>query len=371
MMNLQRFILLSLLFTNVLMSFSQTDSTWSKKPTFTVSGFLDVFYVFDFNQPTGSKRLDFFYNHNRHNEFNVNLCLLKLGIQHSKYRANLALHFGTYPNDNYVSEPGLLKLINEANIGISLNKNNNLWLDAGVFSSHIGFESAISMDNTTLTRSICAENSPYFLSGVKLSYSPNKKVEMAGVVTNGWQKIQRIQGNSIPSFGTQFVYKPSERITLNWSTFIGTNTPDDLRKMRYFSNIYGKFNISKRFNLIAGFDYGLEQRSKHHPAYNNWFSPALISQIILSENWCTAIRLEYFEDKNGVIIPSPSIEGFQVTGVSLNFDYSPVKAILCRIEGRWLNASDAIFVTKSNFDFNNYSIAASIAVRFSETLNKK
>lgn len=96
-MNLQRFILLSLLFTNVLMSFSQTDSTWSKKPTFTVSGFLDVFYVFDFNQPTGSKRLDFFYNHNRHNEFNVNLCLLKLGIEHSKYRANLALHFGTYP----------------------------------------------------------------------------------------------------------------------------------------------------------------------------------------------------------------------------------------------------------------------------------
>ena len=37
---------------------------------------------------------------------------------------------------------------------------DNLWLDAGIFVSHIGLESANSRDNLTLTRSIMADNSP-------------------------------------------------------------------------------------------------------------------------------------------------------------------------------------------------------------------
>jgi hypothetical protein len=143
---------------------AQNDSIWQEKPTFNISGFLDVFYVYDFNQSQGAKRQPFLFNHNRHNEFNLNLGFAKLGLEHSKYRANLALQTGTYANDNYSAEPGLLKNIFEANVGLSLNKKNNLWIDAGVFASHIGFESAISTDNWTMTRSLLAENSPYFLS---------------------------------------------------------------------------------------------------------------------------------------------------------------------------------------------------------------
>ncbi len=152
---------------------AQRDSTWQQNPRLNISGFADVFYVYDFNQPQGTERQAFLFNHNRHNEFNLNLGLVKLDVDHSKYRANFALQTGTYANDNYAAEPGLLKNIFEANIGISLNNKNNLWLDAGVLPSHIGFESAISMDNMTLSRSLSAENSPYFLTGAKLTFNPN------------------------------------------------------------------------------------------------------------------------------------------------------------------------------------------------------
>lgn len=140
---------------------SQADSAsiWQQKPVVNLSGFVDVFYVYDFNRPTTTYRQPFLYNHNRHNEFNLNLGMVKLSIEHSKYRSNIAFHAGTYSNDNYANEPGLLKNIYEANVGISLNKKNNLWGDAGVMPSHIGFESAISMDNWYLTRSLLAENS--------------------------------------------------------------------------------------------------------------------------------------------------------------------------------------------------------------------
>lgn len=64
------------------------------------------------------------------------------------------------------------------------------WLDLGIFGSHIGFESAISKDNRTLTRSIMADNSPYYESGARLTYEVDPKLTLTGLVLNGWQNIR-------------------------------------------------------------------------------------------------------------------------------------------------------------------------------------
>jgi len=359
--------ILSLISINLL---AQVDSSWHQKPVLRISGFADVFYVYDFNQPQGTERQPFLFNHNRHNEFNLNLGLINFHVEHTKYRANFALQSGTYANDNYVSEPGVLKNIFEANIGISLNSKNNLWLDAGVLPSHIGFESAISMVNMTLTRSLLAENSPYFLTGAKLTYTPTDKWEVTALIVNGWQRIQRLEGNSIPSFGTQVNFRATEKVTLNWNTFIGTDDPDTTRRMRYFNDFYGKIQISEKFGLIAGFDIGVQQRIKGSSSYNLWFSPIIIGQYTINNTWKTALRAEYYQDKKGVIIPTGTTNGFQTSGFSLNLDYSPIQYIVCRIEGRWLSSRDSIFETKTTLTDNNLIIGTSIAIKFSETLKK-
>jgi len=349
---------------------AQNDSVWIEKPTVTVSGFADVFYVFDFNKPQGMERQSFLFNHNRHNEFNLNLGYLKLNLEQTKYRANLALQTGTYSNDNYAAEPGLLKSIFEANIGLSLNKKNNLWFDAGVFPSYIGFESAISIDNWTMTRSLLAENSPYFVSGAKLTYNPSDKLETTVLIINGWQRIQRLQGNSIPSFGTQVKFSPTENITLNWSGFIGTDDPDTTRRMRYFNNFYGQFQLTKRFGLITGFDIGAQQRTTNSSTYDLWFSPVVIGQYAINTVWKTAIRAEYYHDETNIIISTKSAKGFATKGLSINLDHSPTQNIVCRVEGRWLNSKDNIFQTKTSKSNNNFILATSIAIKFSEILKK-
>ena len=372
MMKIQLRVLFLVLFCSLSgIILAQKDSVWHQKPELNLSVFADVFHVYDFNEPQGTKRQSFLFNHNRHNEFNVNLGLIKLGLEHTKYRANVAFHAGTYVNDNYAAEPGLLKNIFEANVGISLSKKNKLWLDAGVFPSHIGFESAVSMDNWTLTRSLLAESSPYFLSGAKLTYNPNEKLELAALVVNGWQRIRRLQGNSMLSFGTQLNFTPSDKFTLNWSTFIGTDDPDLLRRMRYFNNLYGQFQITKKFGLIAGFDAGVQQAVKGSSSYEYWLSPVVIAQFAISKTWKTALRGEYYEDQWGVIIPTGTMNGFQTIGVSLNVDYAPAENVMCRLEGRWLNSKDNVFPTETTPTNNNFIIGASIAVRFSEALNGK
>jgi hypothetical protein len=351
--------------------FSQSDSllSWKSEPAISLSGNIDVFYVYDFNKPSTKSRQSFLYSYNRHNEFNLNQGMVKLNVAHAKYRGNFALHAGTYVQDNYAAEPRLLQNIFEANVGLTLNKKSNLWIDAGIFSSHIGFESAIASDNLTLTRSLLAENSPYFLAGAKLSYLPNENWELTTLIVNGWQRIQRVEGNSLPSFGTQVVYKPSSKAKFNWSTFIGTDNPDSTRCMRYFSNLYGQFQATEKLQLIAGFDIGMQQSFKGSSSYKYWMSPVFIAQFAFNERWKSAIRAEYYQDKAGIIIPKTSLNGFQTTGLSLNVDYAPISLLLCRIEGRWMHSKDDIFANKASFSRNNFIIGASVALKFSKTFN--
>lgn len=342
---------------------SQTDTLWHTKPALNITGFVDVFYAYDFNKPAQNKRQEFFYNHNRHNEFNINLGLLKLNLQHPKYRANIAFQTGTYSDDNYAAEPGLLKIIFEANTGLSLNRRNTLWLDAGVFPSHIGFESAISSDNFTLTRSILAENSPYYLSGIKMTYEPSQNWEFTALVCNGWQRIQRIEGSTFPAFGTRIKFKSDRKFTLNWSTFLGTDDPDTIRRMRYFNNFFAEFQLSEKIRLLSGFDLGFQQKLSYSKDFDIWFSPVLITQYSLSEKWRIALRAEYYQDKSGVIVAIPAQKAFKVQGFSFNLDYSPVQNAVWRIEARWLNSEEPIFENKNGFIKHNFFLTTSLAVK--------
>ena len=341
---------------------AQTDTS---KSNLSFSGYAEAYYAFDFNQPDDHNRPAFFYSHNRHNEFNLNLGFVKAAYSTDRVRANVALAAGTYMNVNYAAEPGVLKNIYEANAGFKLSKKKNLWIDAGIFASHIGFESAVSKDCWGLTRSILADNSPYYESGAKLTYtSDNSKWLLSGLILNGWQHIQRPDGNNTLAFGTQIAYTPNANITLNYSTFIGNEKPDTAKQMRYFNNFYGMFHITEHFHVTAGFDYGMEQKTDSTSDYNNWYSPVVIVKVIFNDKWSVTGRGEYYNDKNGVIIATGTENGFQTFGYSLNFDYRIRENAVWRIEGRTLNSKDKIFTRKEDAVNMNTFVTTSLAISF-------
>jgi hypothetical protein len=138
---------------------------------------------------------------------------------------------GTYPEYNLSSEPELLRHIYEANVGIRVLKKAEVWLDAGIFPSHIGFERAINTDSRTLTRSILAENSPYYEAGARLSYkTQNGKWYAAALLLNGWQRVKRPDGNNTPAFGTQLTFEPFDKLLLQNSTLLCIITPGNVDK---------------------------------------------------------------------------------------------------------------------------------------------
>lgn len=332
---------------------------------FSITGYVDIYYGYDFNQPENNTRPSFMYSYNRHNEVNLNLGFVKGSYSTETVRANLALMAGTYPNANLAAEPGVLRNIFEANAGVKVSSEKNLWVDAGVFGSHIGFESAIGKDCWNLTRSMLADNTPYYEAGAKISYnSDNGKWFLSGLLLNGWQRIQRVDGNSLPSFGTQITFKPSDQITLNSSSFIGTDKPDSARQMRYFHNFYGIFQVAKKIGIIVGFDYGVEEKSPETSSTNAWLSPVIIARFALSDKVSLALRGEYYEDEHGVMIATGTPNGFKTTGVSANLDYQILANAVWRIEARSFNSKDEVFQEGEGTSKSNTFVTTSLAVSF-------
>ncbi len=338
----------------------QTDST----AKISVSGYVEAYYSYDFNQPPHNDRPSFIYSHNRHNEVNINLGFIKAAYTSQQLRANLSLMAGTYSNANLAAEPATLRNIYEANVGVKLSKNRQLWLDAGVFSSHIGFESAVSKDCWALTRSLMADNTPYYETGAKIGYvSANEKWYLTGLVLNGWQQIRRSNGNTRLAVGTQMTYKPTPKLTFNSSTFLGSR-PDSSNRHRFFHNFYGIFQLTHKWGLIADVDYGIEQRQTGSSLYDSWVSWAVILRYQLAPHFALAGRLEKYTDKRGVVIATTTPNGFVTHGFSCNLDYTPLSNIAWRIEARKLSSKDAIFEKQSTAVSQTFALTTSLAISF-------
>jgi len=343
-------------------SAQETEKTQSP---FTFSGYVETYYSYDFGEPDNHVRPGFIYSHNKHNEVNLNLGLVKLNYSKENVRGNFALMAGTYSQYNLAAEQDLLKNVYEANAGVKISSKHNLWIDAGIMPSHIGFESAIGKDCATLTRSIMADNSPYYEAGVKIGYtSKSEKWYLAAMYLNGWQRIQKIDGNQTPAFGTQVTYKPSAKTTLNWSTYVGNEQPDNVKKWRYFNNFYGQFKVSEKTSLIAGFDIGAQQKVTESDQYDVWFAPILIAQYKPTTKIQLAARAEYFADEKGVIIATATPNGFKTYGFSTNFDYLVTDNVMFRVEARTLNSKDDIFLKNTDPNNQNVFLTTALAISF-------
>lgn len=328
-----------------------------------ISGYIEMYYAYDFSQPANKERPDFLYSYDRHNEINLNFGFIKASYSGTRFRMNAGIMAGTYVNSNLATEPAVVRNIYEANAGFRLTKKHNLWLDGGIMSSHIGAETPIGRDCWSLTRSLVAENSPYYETGVKLGYlNAKEKVYMALLYLNGWQRIQRVPGNTTPAFGTQLTLTPNQRWLFNWSTFAGNPNPDSNKVWRYYSDIYSTFQLNTKWAILAGFDLGLQQSKPQSTRFNVWWTPLLLLKYTPVEQLRASARLEYYHDKEQVIIVTSTANGFQTFGFSLNLDYQVNKYFLCRIEGRAFSSKDEIFELNKLPSKENYCITAAIAL---------
>ena len=338
-------------------SFAQQNAiTLSKDSTITFGGYAEAYYTYSKNAT--DQKPSFLYNHKRNNQVGLNLALLNAAYNEEKTRARVGVMFGDYAQYNYEGEPSWASFLYEANFGVLLNKKRNIWIDAGIFPSHIGFETPIANDCWSATRSIVSENSPYYESGIRLSGSSiNKKSNWAFYYLNGWQKIIKPADISQPSFGAQYAYTPNDRFTFNYSNFVGRCQPDSLKSLRIYNDIFLKIAATKKIGVIIGFDFGNDSYQLNKTSW--WFTPIVIGRFKIKEHNYISVRNEYFFDKNQIIIKNLDNKETSIYGCSLNYDRQLTEKSIFRIEFKHYSSTNKIFGNKSNLfsETQNYFTA--------------
>lgn len=319
-----------------------------------LSGFADLYYQYDFNEPLSKERPPFVYNHKKHNSPSVNLSLVKLSYSGAKWKGNLALMAGDYARYNLAAEPHWLQYVYEANAGYRFT--DKFSAEAGILPSHIGIESAISKDCWNLSRSLLAENSPYFETGLKLNYAFNSRWSASVLLLNGWQNIK--ENNKSKAIGTQLVFKPNEKWLFNSSSFIGNEQPDSVAALvRVFHNLYITYELNKKMNMAFLLDAGVEGRQ-------TWWGSAALLQYKINKKMNAGARAEYYSDPHSVVITAFPATGIQVSGYSFNFDFIASTWLSVRTEMKYMNSAADSFDRSGEPVKKNMSFLLSLAAGF-------
>lgn len=346
-----------------LLSIAEIDTTTATEKGHVAAGaYIDSYFGYNLSNSSATQ-LPYTVSSSRNNSVSINLAYIDLRYRSKHLRARFVPGVGTYINDNYKNEPGTLKNLVEANMGVLLSSSRNIWLDVGVLGSPYTNETAISKDQLMYTRSFAPENVPYYLAGARLSIPLSETVQASVYLLNGWQVID--DNNKGKSLGTQLQYKPSGRWTFNWNTYVGdersAERPDF--RTRYFSEVHAIFQPSSKFDATSCFYWGQQQTTAQS---RRWGQFNVIGRYHFTHQLSLSGRVEYFHDPDNVFIQpvTAATNRFQAYSSGVCLNYAIGLHALARFEAKQYFSSDKVFATENGSSSTNTLLVASLAAWF-------
>jgi hypothetical protein len=225
-------------------------------------------------------------------------------------------------------------------------------------------EGFVSRDNLTYTRSMSADFTPYYESGVKLTWQATPKLSALITVVNGWQNIS--ENNQDKAVGTRLDYARSSTTTLSYYDFVGNEAASN--RLRVFNGVGFKTEITPTLTVQGNFDYGTQQRAQNAGS-SMWWSTGMIGKLQVVPVLAVSGRVERYQDPDQVIVVTGTPDGFKATTASVGVDVTPAgpSRVLWRSEFRGTWAADAVFPSRSastGTSKSNTLLVTSLALTF-------
>jgi hypothetical protein len=318
-----------------------------------IGGYVDTYYTYNFSQ-IPDKNIPYLTASARHNEMNINLAFLDLRYSSSRIRARLVAGFGTFMMVNYVNEPVPLKFLLEASVGVKPFKNYDAWIYAGILGSPFTNESYLSKDHLMYTRSLAAENVPYYLTGFKVQLPIGKKLTLSLYGLNGWQNIS--ENGDGKAAATQLEYNISSNLIFNWNTYIGDEKTDSTPnyRLRAFTDIFFIYS-KKKFDLTSSAYIGVQMREDSLKNITSpiWYSGNVIARYQFNKTFSISGRVEYFRDAQNVLVrPTTTNKQFHVLGGGICLNFHLWENFMFRVEGRGFYGFNKIYRDMSGNEVN-------------------
>lgn len=314
-------------------------------------GTLDLSYALDFNFPENHRWRNKSTSP-RVNELAPNVAVgyvrkdvttaspwgLEFGVQ-GGYDTESLVPATVAGGDRPVGGADTLRHFSRANVSYLAPVGNGLTLTAGLFNSYIGYQSFYAKNNLNYTRSYMADNAPYFMFGVGAVYPLHDSLQIGFYVLNGYNYLSR--ANDHPSYGTQFQWRPTARLTVTENLYYGPDQSDTaIEFWRFFSDSIIEWK-SGPLTLAAAYDIGTENAAEH-PAHPRtfWTGGALYAHWNVDGPWSIALRPEFYWDRNGRISGSEQLLKALTTTLQYAWTH-PWQTALLRLEYRYDESSGA------------------------------
>jgi len=313
----------------------QSDRQWQ------YGSFVDSAYLLNFNHP--ENRLF----RSRGTAFRTDAVWLNMAGLYARKRpsadsrwgAELTVHAGkdaeffgfsaTAPN---IAGYKFLRQLGPTNVSYLAPVGKGLTLQAGIFSSLIGYDSLYAKDNFNYTRPWGADFTPYLMMGANASYPITEKLMATGFLVNGYWHLAR--ANSAPSAGGQIAYKVTPRVTVKETTLFGPhqrNTAFEFWRFLTDTIVERKTN---KFTFATEYIFSTERvdaPGRPRALTMSWQLPA---RWTLNDRWSVAFRPEVFWDRDGRwTLARQTVKAFTST-VEYRVPYKWSNAIF-RLEHRW------------------------------------
>jgi hypothetical protein len=290
----------------------------------TLSGFVDVYYGYNSNQPashtTALRNFDI-----NSGQFGLNMIELIADkapdAAASRVGYHVALGFGQAMNLVNSSEPSApftpgtpaVPITTETNFSQYLKEGylsylapagKGLQIDVGKFVTNAGAEVIETKDNWNYSRGLLFSWAiPYFHFGVRAKYTLNSKASLTGFLLNGWNNS--VDNNSGKTTGFTLALNPTKKLGLIENYYVGPEQANDNSDFRHLTDTVVTYNPTAKLSLMANYDYGHDRVVGSNPGLPTLAAPVWWSGIAgyikyaPNAKWAVATRGEWFKDHNG------------------------------------------------------------------------
>ena len=292
-------------------------------PSTTFSGSLDLYYRYNFANPTLGLTNNFTSFTNSQNSFELGMATIRADHSWSKGGVTVELGFGRRAQEfsyNEAANPSLFSLTNIVQANVYYNISDRIKLTMGKWGTHIGYEVVDAAANRNYSMSYMFSYGPFYNTGIKADIAiAGKTAIMVGVSNptdnttttdvrkmfiaqlstatpdSKWKFFLNYQGGSIaPSF-------PSTSASLNQLDLVVTGTVTD------------KFSVG--FNAT---DQMIKSKGPTYDSTGTFWGAAVYLNVDPSPVFGMTLRGEYFDTKDGIIntsvLPAANYMEYTLTG---------------------------------------------------------
>lgn len=269
-------------------------------------GFADAGYLFDHNHPANK------VFRSRGTTWHVDALHLNMAGAYVRKKASHQSRWGTEllvqaGKDDEIfgfsaTAPTLagaewLRHIGLANISYQTPVGKGLAVQAGIFSSLIGYDSLYAKDNINYTRPWGADFTPYLMMGINAAYPLTPQLTATFYLINGYWHLAN--ANHVPSGGVQFVYKAAPHLTIKQTILSGPHQANTAPEFwRHLSDTIIE-RRSDRVVAALNFHIATEMVDSAPRTRASWLAAQMPVRWTPRPSWSFAFRPEIAWDSDG------------------------------------------------------------------------